>query len=108
MEITITDEAAAKIKEKTEGMKGYLKLKYNTDGCGCAVNGVVELWFVSEIEKDDVAIDTNEWPVFLEKAKTLYFDEKMKIHFSKDVNSFQLISPQQILNGFMKLVIMNA
>ncbi len=34
MEIFITEEAAAKINEKAAGRVGYLKLKYDTDGCG--------------------------------------------------------------------------
>jgi len=108
MEITITDEAVVKIEEKTEGKRGHLKLKYNTDGCGCAVNGVVELWFVPAIENDDIEIKTNKWTVYIEKAKEVFYDEQMKIDFSKDGNCFQLISPQQILNGRMSLIIMNS
>lgn len=34
MEIFITEIAATKINEKTAGHDGYLKLKYDTDGCG--------------------------------------------------------------------------
>lgn len=34
MEIFITEEAAKKIDKKTAGRKGFLKLVYDTDGCG--------------------------------------------------------------------------
>jgi uncharacterized protein YqkB len=41
----------------------------------------------------------------MEKSKTVFFDEKMTIDFSKASNSFQLKSPQQILNGYMSFVV---
>ncbi|MFF2448704.1 iron-sulfur cluster biosynthesis family protein [Neobacillus sp. NPDC058068] len=105
MEITITEAAAKKINERTKGQEGYLKLKYDTDGCGCAVNGVVALWFVPEVEEDEIAIETNDKTVYLEKSKMVFFDEQMKIDFSQTTNCFQLKSPQQILNGHMSLII---
>ena len=104
MEIMITAEATEKINEKTNGRTGYLKLKYDTEGCGCAVSGVFALWFVSALESDDISIETNEYPIYVEKAKTVFFDEKMTIDFSPSANSFQLKSPQQILNGRMSFV----
>ena len=105
MQITITAAAIEKINERTAGRKGFLKLKYDTDGCGCAVNGVIALWFVPALDQDDLAIETNDRPVFVEKAKTVFLDEEMKIDFSQTTNCFQLKSPQQILNGHMSLMI---
>jgi uncharacterized protein YqkB len=105
VEINITVEAVKKINERTEGREGYLKLKYDTDGCGCAVNGVVALWFVPEVENDEIAIETNDKTIYLEKSKMVFFDEQMKIDFSESTNCFQLKSPQQILNGHMSLII---
>jgi len=105
MKIEITTAAAEKINVRTEGRKGYLKLKYDTDGCGCAVNGVVVLWLVPELEEDDIEIETNDQSVYIEKAKEVFFDEQMKIDFSTATNCFQLKSPQQILNGYMSLIV---
>jgi hypothetical protein len=34
VEIIITEDAAKKIDERTAGRDGYLKLVYDTDGCG--------------------------------------------------------------------------
>ncbi|MGG1396921.1 iron-sulfur cluster biosynthesis family protein [Bacillus salipaludis] len=105
MKIEITLAAAEKIKMRTEGRTGYLKLKYDTDGCGCAVNGVTVLWFVPELDDNDIQIESNDVPVYIEKAKAVFFDEQMKIDFSTVSNCFQLKSPQQILNGHMSLII---
>jgi uncharacterized protein YqkB len=105
VEINITAAAAEKINERVNGREGYLKLKYDTDGCGCAVNGVVALWFVTDLDSDDIEIETNDRTVYVEKSKTVFFDEQMKIDFSPSANCFQLKSPQQILNGHMSLLI---
>ncbi|MEH7178629.1 iron-sulfur cluster biosynthesis family protein [Neobacillus vireti] len=105
MEIMITSAAAEKLNERINGTEGYLKLKYDIDGCGCAVSGVFALWYVPELDSDDMTIETNERTIYMEKSKTVFFDEKMKIDFSSASNSFQLKSPQQILNGYMSLVL---
>lgn len=105
MEINITEAATKKINERLNNRDGYLKLKYDTDDCGCAVNGVVALWFIPELETDDIAIETNDRTVYAEKSKMVFFDEQMKIDFSQASNCFQLKSPQQILNGHMSLII---
>ncbi|WHY75963.1 iron-sulfur cluster biosynthesis family protein [Neobacillus sp. WH10] len=105
MEIIITEAATKKINARTDGREGYLKLKYDTDGCGCAVNGIVALWFVPELDDNDISIETNDRTVYLEKSKIIFFDEQMKIDFSEVTNCFQLISPQQMLNGHMSLII---
>lgn len=105
MEITITEKAAAKISQKMEGQNGYLKLVYDTDDCGCAVNGVVALWLVPELETEDIKAKTNGHPVYMQKSKLIFFDEKMTIDFSETSNTFQLKSPQQILNGHMSFLI---
>jgi len=105
VEIIITEAAAEKINTRTDGREGYLKLKYDTDGCGCAVNGVVALWFVPELDDTDIAIETNDRTVYVEKSKIVFFDEQMKIDFSQSSNCFQLKSPQQMLNSHMSLII---
>ncbi len=105
MEIFITAGAAEKINEKTAGREGYLILKYDIEGCGCAVDGVMALWFVPALDGDEITIETNDRPIYIEKAKLVFFDEKMKIDYSEAAHCFQLKSPQQILNGQMSFII---
>lgn len=104
MEIVITEKASKKMNEKINGVNGFVKLKYDMEGCGCAVDGVSALWFVSEIDKDDMAIETNDRTIYMEKSKTVFFDEQMKIDFSNEANSFQLKSPNQMLNGRLNFI----
>lgn len=105
MQITITEAAAVKIAEKISGRTGFLKLKYDIEGCGCAVDGVAALWFVPEVEATDIAIETNSETIYVEKSKMNFFDEQMIIDFSNGTKWFQLKSPQQILNGQLSLII---
>jgi uncharacterized protein YqkB len=106
MNIQLTDAAAEKITEKTAGQIGHLKLKYDIDGCGCVVSGVPTLWYVSEPDEiDDVTVETNHFPILVEKSKTVFLDEELKIDFSTASNTFQLKSPGQILNGRMNFIL---
>ena len=91
--------------KEQQDRKGYLKLKYDTDGCGCAVNGVIALWFVPELDTMTLLLKQMIERFMQKKRKLVFLDEQMKIDFSQTTNCFQLKSPQQILNGHMSLVI---
>ncbi|WP_141431842.1 iron-sulfur cluster biosynthesis family protein [Bacillus sp. 03113] len=101
MQIEITEAAAAKLSEQINGQTGFLKLKYDTEGCGCVVNGVPALWFVSKLHDDDLEIQTNAGSIYVERSKEVFFDEKMKIDFVEAANYYQLKSPSQYLNPTM-------
>ncbi len=103
MYIEWTAAAVAKINEKIDVENGYLLLKYDTDGCGCAVDGVSALWLISELEDDFKKVETNGVAIYIEKSKMVFFDERMKVKFEPTVNSFMLTSPNQILNPRLSL-----
>ncbi|WP_309476849.1 iron-sulfur cluster biosynthesis family protein [Bacillus sp. ISL-34] len=101
MYIEWTETAAEKMAGKVQGQEGYLQLKYDTDGCGCVVSGVTALWWVNEPEEGTEKVETNGIPLYVEKSKMIFLDEVMKIDFVPEANSFQLKSPNQILNPRM-------
>lgn len=104
MKIEWTERAEQKIEEKLDGLNGHIKLKYDTEGTGCVMNGVTALWLVDETDSDDEKIETNGRPVYVEKSKMIFMDEQMKIDFVPEVNSFQLKSPNQMLNPRMSFM----
>ncbi|PLR99830.1 iron-sulfur cluster biosynthesis family protein [Bacillus sp. T33-2] len=104
MEIMITETAQQKLAEKTTGRAGYIKLKYDTDGCGCAVNGVAALWLVDKLEENDEEIATDITPIYIEKSKMVFFDGQMTIDFNEAANCFQLKSPNEYINPRMSFV----
>lgn len=103
MEINITEAASRKIEEKTKN-RGYLKLLYDIDGCGCAVNGVAVLSLERDLDNNEVEIQTNGNPLYIQESRSVFFDEKMTLDFSSVSNCFQLKSPGEILNGRMSLI----
>ncbi|WP_227395219.1 iron-sulfur cluster biosynthesis family protein [Jeotgalibacillus aurantiacus] len=102
MKITITGPASEKITEKLPE-KGFLKLKYDTEGTGCVMNGVPILWHVEEPEEDDQLIETNDRPILIEKSKEVFYDKELTIDYSASAGMFQLKSPGQTINGRMSL-----
>ncbi|OES46570.1 iron-sulfur cluster biosynthesis family protein [Domibacillus iocasae] len=102
MDITITPAAAEKIHALKNRENGILKLKWDTEGNGCVLNGIPTLWYVNEADADhDVLLETNEMPILVEKPKMVFYDEEVKIDYSQEAGMFQLKSPNQILNGRM-------
>jgi uncharacterized protein YqkB len=101
MKITITEAAAAKLAEKLEGKQGYVKLKYDIDGCGCAVNGVAVLWLENELDETETEISTNGIKMYIEKSKEVFFADEMTIDYSQTSGCYQLKSPNEYLNPRM-------
>ncbi|MCA1030626.1 iron-sulfur cluster biosynthesis family protein [Bacillus timonensis] len=105
MKITFTNRAIEKLKLKIDdNSQKILKLKYDTEGCGCVVSGVSALWLVESKEDDDVEIKTNFVTITVEKSKQLFFDEEMTIDIVETANCFMLKSPNQILNPRMMFI----
>ncbi len=103
MKIAFTDQAIEKIKEKlTDG--AILKLRYETEGCGCVVSGVPTLWIVDHQENDEILIETNYVPVLVERTKMVFYDEELKIDYVPSANCYSLKSPNQYLNPRMALL----
>lgn len=104
MNITFTEEAMDRLKVKIGGSPKLLKLKYDTEGCGCVVSGVPALWLVNHQDEDDLMVETNYVPILVEKSKRVFLDENMTVGFAESANCFQLKCPSQILNPRMAFV----
>jgi uncharacterized protein YqkB len=101
--IIFTEKAKNQLKN-TLSPNIKLKLIYDTEDCGCVVNGVTALAVVEAVDKGDVEIQTNHAPVWMEKSKQVFFDEEMTIDFLPAYNCYQLRSSGQILNPRMRVV----
>ncbi|WP_035097684.1 iron-sulfur cluster biosynthesis family protein [Anoxybacteroides tepidamans] len=104
MNITFTEKAMQQLELILSQKNKQLKLKYDTDGCGCVVNGVPTLWLVDHADEDDVAVATNYIPILLEKSRLVFYDDTMTIDVVDGAGCFQLKSPNQILNPRMSLM----
>ncbi|WP_188692497.1 iron-sulfur cluster biosynthesis family protein [Pullulanibacillus camelliae] len=104
MNITITDRANQALEELNTVENSLLKLKYETEGCGCVVSGVNELWVVTAPDVDDIFIETNGTPILVERSKRVFLDEALTVDYSDVTQMFMLKSPNQILNPRMRLL----
>jgi uncharacterized protein YqkB len=103
MEIIVTETAAKKLAERTAGKQGVFKIEYDTENC-CSVNGTAMLWFIDQPSDLDQKIQTNGLPVYMEKSKTIFFDEQMTIDYVASRGCFQLKSSNQFFNPSMGLI----
>ncbi|MEK3885874.1 iron-sulfur cluster biosynthesis family protein [Bacillus sp. FSL K6-3431] len=103
VKLTITPKAAEQINMKMINKDLMLKLKYETEGNGCVMNGVpmLELIEKRELDDDEIQFETDIMPVIMEKSKIIFFADQLKIDYSTEAQSFRLVSPDQILNGRM-------
>lgn len=103
MQLTITEAAEKKLTERTAGKQGVFRIEYDTKNC-CSVSGTAMLWFISKPYETDQEMETNGLPVFMEKSKEVFFDEKMTIDFAEHKGCFVLKSPNQYFNPCMSLI----
>ncbi|MFN7251223.1 MAG: iron-sulfur cluster biosynthesis family protein [Anaerobacillus sp.] len=101
MRITFSIEAKNYIETLVRADQ-ILVLFYDTDGCGCAVNGVPILKVeTEEVKVNLIRINTNDFSVYMYEKHLIFFDDDMKLHL--DNNSLRLSSNNQIFTA--KLVI---
>ncbi|WNR42307.1 iron-sulfur cluster biosynthesis family protein [Paenibacillus roseipurpureus] len=104
MYITFTDTALERLTPFTANNNTLLKLVFDTEGCGCSVNGVPTLWLVPEASKEDATAETNAFPLIYKAKDEIFFEENMKIDYHEATKSYILKSNNQIYNAGMSLV----
>jgi uncharacterized protein YqkB len=106
MNIHFTDEAAAHIRDTyfAKSAAGAIKLAYDTEGCGCAVNGVAALWLVDSPEEDDMLARSNVFTIFYDPRHEVYFEERLLVDKRGDARDFVLKSSAQTYNPSMKVI----
>ena len=104
MKITITESASKELHKRIGNHKGYLKIFYDTDGCGCGP-GVFTLLFVTAIdENNDIVFESNNLPIIIEKSHLIYLDDELTIDCSNTTNFLKLSSPQETYNGALTFI----
>ncbi|AOZ90148.1 hypothetical protein BK049_16435 [Bacillus xiamenensis] len=107
MYIHITEPAAAFLtKRQAEHKTKELLLRYDSDGCGCAVSGVPMIWLTSERTGEWEQLKHNQpFHLYIHTAQKVFFDEEMTIDFNEKANTLMLKSPQQILSPRMGILV---
>jgi uncharacterized protein YqkB len=109
MHITFTPEAVEQIHTKlgieASAAPYRIKLVYDSEGCGCAVDGVPQLWVVDQAEPGDSETEAFPIPVLYESRQAVFFEEEaMTVDYNATKRAFSLKSKQQIYNNLMRLI----
>jgi len=105
MNITITERAADKLLSTMDPQSTALKLLYDTDGCGCAVNGVPMLYPLDRTEPAEEEETAAAAPVaiFFETRQKVFFEEQLTLDFHPEKKVFVLKSDNQYYNPSISL-----
>lgn len=71
------------------------RLVYDTEGCGCAVNGVPALWAVNGASPGDVAAVSEPLNLWLDPQQSVFFEDALRISYLPERRSFLLASDNQ-------------
>ncbi|MEK5366365.1 iron-sulfur cluster biosynthesis family protein [Bacillus safensis] len=107
MYIHITEPAAVFLTKQQAGHETKeLLLRYDSDGCGCAVSGVPMIWLTGERTGEWEELKHNQlFKLYIHTAQKVFFDEEMTIDFNEKANTLMLKSPQQILSPRMGILV---
>jgi carbonic anhydrase len=103
MKMVWSPEAVAELRSRYGSDVAAWRLVYDTEGCGCAVNGVPALWAVTGPEQNDVAAVSEPFALWHDPRQALFFDDTLHISYQADKQSFRLSSDGQIYTSRMVL-----
>ena len=83
-------KAASQLLHKLMGdnPKGYLKLLFDAEGCGCSLEGVPLLSIIQQLEPNDVIAELTEgsepspWPIIYEQRHEVFFEEQLTLDYN--------------------------
>lgn len=96
MKIEWSGEAVDQLRARFgSDIRGF-RLVYDTEGCGCAVNGVPALWAVDHPEPNDATAEGGPLALWHDPRHAVFFDDLLRVSFMPERQSFRLSSDNQI------------
>lgn len=101
MRVAWSEQAVRAIRDQLESDEVTVRLVYDTEGCGCAVNGVAALWAVDEPHADDAEATGSPAGLRLwyDKHQAIFWDDEVRISYNPDRRTFVLSSDGQIYSN---------
>lgn len=94
MQIHVTDAAKHTLQQAMDANPGKkAQLRYDAEGCGCAVSGVPTIWLADELTGQCEAIETNGLPLYIQTSQKVFFDEEMTIDYNEKAKTLVLKKP---------------
>ncbi|WP_079708573.1 iron-sulfur cluster biosynthesis family protein [Paraliobacillus ryukyuensis] len=96
MKLMITKQAKNKLSMLNDQNQPYLRLFYDTDDCGCGVNGLPTIRFANHKEELDKEVDCASFDVIVNRQQAIFFAASLTLSY--ETTGFRLSSPEGILN----------
>ncbi|WP_016939178.1 iron-sulfur cluster biosynthesis family protein [Bacillus siamensis] len=106
MQIHVTDAAKHTLLQAMDANpEKKAQLRYDAEGCGCAVSGVPAIWLADELTGQCERIETNGLPLYIQTSQKVFFDEEMTIDYNEKAKTLVLKSPAEILSPRMSILV---
>ncbi|GAE91291.1 hypothetical protein JCM21714_237 [Gracilibacillus boraciitolerans JCM 21714] len=76
MELMITNQALDKLTELDSSRLMILALTYDTEGCGCGVNGMPTFALITKKQRNHIDVMCKDREVVVDKMESVFFAEK--------------------------------
>ncbi|MBW7456506.1 iron-sulfur cluster biosynthesis family protein [Paenibacillus sepulcri] len=104
MHFTFTPSAVEQLSEQIKDDDRSLRLMYDTEGCGCAVNGVPTLQLIKAPAADNKLGEGDPFSVWYDPNDEVFFEPSLRIDFDKSRHAFSLKSDNQIYTTNLRLL----
>jgi uncharacterized protein YqkB len=104
VQIDPTPAALEQLTRQYPATDATLRLVYDIEGCGCAVDGVVQLWAENRRRPDDAAAYEGQVAIMYDPRQAVFFEERIKLDYNADKHGFTLSSNSQIYHSDMSIV----
>ncbi|RFA37183.1 hypothetical protein CAI16_01510 [Virgibacillus dokdonensis] len=99
MELKITSKAWEELQGLPLEYYPYLFLWYDTEGCGCGVNGIPTICLTKQLPSNYKRVLNMQIPTYIQEQQEIFFAEQLILDYNQGL--FRLNSPEEILNPFI-------
>jgi uncharacterized protein YqkB len=96
MNIQVSPLAEQRLTQILGDQPGYIKLFYDTEGCGC--DGIIVLKIVSGPDNGDLEVQAGDLPFLVSRQQAIYFEESMRLDADEKFPSYMLYSDSTYYN----------
>jgi len=104
MRIDPTETAIERLNHSLPIDGSLLKIAYDIEGCGCAVDGVVQLWLVGERLPEDRTAYDGRVKFIYDHRQEVFFEDIIKLDYNEKNCCFTLRSNSQIYNTALQII----
>ena len=106
MQIEVSESALKQLElhKRQNAPRMFVKIAYDTEGCGCAVNGVVQLWQVNQLTSDDHIAFDGPVTLIYDQRQEVFFEDHIRLDYNESSAAFSLKSHNQIYNPSMQIM----